>query len=623
MGSTFSGIELGKRGLQSHSQALSTVGHNLQNASTEGYSRQRVRMGTYDPLYRPQLNREERPGQIGQGNQIVTIERLRDNLLQDRVLAQGDEIGYWETRDRYLLMLENLYNEPNDTSVRDLMDNFWNGWQELSLNPVPENRQVVLRRGESLMAGINSKYTKLDEIRRMINTDVMVSVDNVNRRLQDISSLNVEILKVQAMGDNPNDLLDSRDLLVEELSEYMNITVENRDPDEFQIHSGGLELIQGEQVFLLEAVANPDNDSFYDVRWAHNGEKTNFQNGKLVSLIEMRDVEVRGEIQDLDTLALNYTDMVNDIHSSAWTQNGQTGVDFFTSIPYINNISGNYDRSGDGEIDSTYVFKLSGTHELDLQQQVGLEGELTLNGENNNLTIPYYSSDTVGDIIDRINNSQSEVVATLDFNNKLTLKASPAAEMDNPDFVIRHVEDSGQFLVGYSGVLAESGNDGAFRWDQANAVLALADSADYTVTPLRNPSNWIRVNEEILNDPSSIAAGFGENGRTSMPGAGDAALAIASIRHKQVMIGQMTNLDDYFANSVAEIASKGEQAESTLGKEMITMKSLKEEQQSISGVNIDEEFSEMIKYQHGYNAAARFVTTIDKMLDTIINRMGV
>ncbi|MFW6260295.1 MAG: flagellar hook-associated protein FlgK, partial [Spirochaetota bacterium] len=132
MQSTFSGIELGKRSLFAQNRGLQTVGHNLSNASVDGYSRQRVELSPTDPLYRPQLNRAETPGQIGQGVDIARVERIRDMLLEGRIVSQASGEGYWESRDKYVRMLEQVYNEPTDVSVRTLMDQFWDGWQELS-----------------------------------------------------------------------------------------------------------------------------------------------------------------------------------------------------------------------------------------------------------------------------------------------------------------------------------------------------------------------------------------------------------------------------------------------------------------------------------------------------------
>ena len=119
MQSTFAPIELGKRGLVATTQGLQTVGHNLSNASVEGYSRQRVEMVPSPPLYEPQLNREETPGQIGQGVEVSRIERIKDMLLEGRIVSEQNVQGYWEARDKYILMLEQVYNEPTDHSVRD------------------------------------------------------------------------------------------------------------------------------------------------------------------------------------------------------------------------------------------------------------------------------------------------------------------------------------------------------------------------------------------------------------------------------------------------------------------------------------------------------------------------
>ena len=120
MQSAFSGIEIGKRSLIAHTQGLHTVGHNLSNASTEGYSRQRVVLEPFDPINMPGLNREETAGQLGQGVSAGRIERIRDVLLEERIVSKANGQGYWESRDKYLLMVEQIYNEPTDHSVRSL-----------------------------------------------------------------------------------------------------------------------------------------------------------------------------------------------------------------------------------------------------------------------------------------------------------------------------------------------------------------------------------------------------------------------------------------------------------------------------------------------------------------------
>ncbi len=624
MQSTFAGIEIGKRSLITHTQGLYTIGHNLSNANVEGYSRQRVEMGAVDPLYYPGLNREETPGQLGQGVQIERIARVRDLLLENRIVSEKNGVAYWTERDKYILMLEQVYNEPSDLSVRALMDKFWESWQELSLHPADmAPRRAVLERGKSLMDAIHLRYSRLREIRDMLEDDITGTVRETNSIIKEIASLNEEIVKVKAMGDEPNDLLDRRDLLVEKLSYIINITVNRRDPDEFSIDSGGFHIVQGKHYEELELSPNPNNEGYSDVVWKNGGNKAFFQGGKLASLIELRDVDTRGEIQKLDLMTVNFIDLVNDIHKRGYGLNNSTGINFFVEYPIINNISGNYDRNGDGNYDSSYIFRLTGTNRLKLKDEIGLRGTLTLSGVNGNIRVDYYPNDTVEQVIKRINLSGAEVAASLDFSGRLSIKGVPSVREENPDFVIRHVEDSGQFLVGYAGLLKASGNGGAFDWQTQDAVLKLQNGSDFAVAPLTHPSGWIGINEKIINDPGNIVSAFGFNGRSEGPGDGRAALAIAKLRNEPVMIGLINNFDDYFSQIVASIGLKGEQAESALKTEELVIKELTDQRESISGVNIDEEIANMIRYQHGYSAAARFVSEIDKMLDTIINRMGV
>lgn len=626
MPTLFGGIEIGKRGINAHQLALTTVGHNLSNASAEGYSRQKVNMASHDPLYVPSLNREEAAGQIGQGVQVNSINRIRDELLEKRIIAQSDLNGYWRTRDSYLMQVERVHQEPYDTSVRALMDNFWDGWQDLSARPdgQPE-RQAVLRRGEALMDGINNRFSNLKQIRTMIDEDVLGSVKEVNGILSTLQKINMEIFQSEALGDKPNDLYDRRDLLVNKLSDYVPITVESsRDPDEFQVHTGGLHLIQGREVSYLETTPNPNNEGYHDIVWSKNGEQLPLLSGKLGALIELRDIDVRGEIQTLDEMTMAFADLVNAIHRNAWSGNGNTGLDFFQEYPFVDNLSGNYDRSGDGELDSSYVYRLTGIHTLDPKEPIGFAGEISLDGVNSIVNIPYTAMDTVEMLIERINSSPAEISATLDRDGRLELRAGLSEGTDNPDFVIRHVEDSGQFLVGYAGLLANSGAEGAYDWQVPDAVLALRpDGTAWSVSPLNHPSGWLRVNEDILSDPSKVASALSNSGNRPSGGDNRAALNIAQLRHKPVLAGKSTSFDDWFALAAADIGLKGEIAEQSMNSQKLVMKELTELRESISGVNLDEEFSEMIKFQHGYNAAARFITTIDRMLDTIINRLGV
>ena len=321
-------------------------------------------------------------------------------------------------------------------------------------------------------------------------------------------------------------------------------------------------------------------------------------------------------------MTLNFSDLVNDVHREGIGKNNVTGLDFFVQHDFIENVKGNYDRDGDGTEDSSYIFRMTGNHSLNAHEQTGLSGAVTLNGKDGNVTVEYFPTDTVEDVINRINDSGAEVKAYLDRNSRLVLKAAASSSMENPDFVIRHVEDSGLFLSGYAGLLSASGEAGAYDFNRADAVDILA-SSNYSVSPVANPGAYVEVNAAITSDVSSVAGAFKNAQGYADPSDGRAAVEIASIRNTKVMIGTERTFDDYFAETVTEVGLKGEQAENQLASQNKIMGDLRSLRDSISGVNIDEELADIIKFQHGYNAAAKFVTVQDELLDVLINRLGV
>ncbi len=616
--------------MNAHQSSITTAGHNITNANTEGYSRQRVQLRAFDPIYRPDLSRAEVPGQIGQGMEAQSIKRVRDEMLDQRIVEQGNQETYWETRSKYYMMLEQIYNEPDDVSIRTTMDKFWESWQELALYPESQaHREAVVSRGQSLVNSIQNRDKALTGIGNLLNSDIESNVAQLNDYANQIAALSKEIVRSKAMGDNPNDLMDRRDLLVEKLSKIANITSDQRDSDEFMVHLEGHILVQGGIARQFDVESVVDNNGYSRVVWADTRNEANVKGGSLGALIELRDVDVRNEIQSLNTMTMNFADLVNDVHRNSVGANNTTGLDFFVQRPFVENTNGNYDSDGDGIEDRTYAFRFTGTNSLDAQEQIGIAGVMTLSGHTGNVQVPYYPTDRVEDVINRINDSNGEVKAYLDRNNNLVLKATAAQEIENPDFVIRHVEDSGYFLAGYSGILSGTGAENAYDFGAANAVNSLRGMdgegarAQFAVAPYTNPSTYLEINAAIRNDVMSVASAYADHTGRALNGDGRAATEIASIRNSKVMIGRERTLDDYFADTVTNVGLKGEQAETNMLSQNAVMDDLRGLRDSISGVNIDEELADIMKFQHGYNAAAKFISVFDSLIDTVINRLGV
>ncbi|MDR2865245.1 MAG: flagellar hook-associated protein FlgK [Spirochaetaceae bacterium] len=628
MTSSFMGLEIGKRAVNAHEQALRVTGQNLSNVSTEGYSRQRAEFKTVQPIYLPGLNREEGAGQLGQGVSVDRIERIRDELLDKRIVAEAGKEGYWQARDPYLRQIDGLYLEVGENSLRSKMLAFWDGWQDLSQHPsdLPP-RTALIARGESLIGDIHERFSLLKGMKDQVNEDIYLSVDKINNLSGQIASLNETIQKVIAQGDRPNDLFDRRDMLVDELSKMMSITVEKRDSDEYMLHTGGVILVQGRIARSLEITNNMDKEGYGNIMWTDTAELFSpaKESGSLSALLELRDKTIENEIQVLDNMTMNFVDLVNEAHRPGYGINSRTGLDFFTEHHFVTNVQGNYDRNGDGEYDSSYIFRMNGLNQLEERAQIGLEGTITLSasgGEGRTVAVPYYAEDTVADLVTRVNNSGADVVARLNRDGHLELKGTITKNNDDPDFVIRHVEDSGRFLEAYAGLLSARGEEGAFDWGRPDAAAALrGEAGSYSTALVSHPSGWIEINPVLVGDVASIASGYGENGRVANPGNSKAAEAIASIQNTKVMIGSLATIDDYFADSIGRVGLLHQESEKQLETHDQIMRTLHNMRSSISGVNMDEEISNMIKYQHGYAAAARFMSTVNSMLDIVL-RLG-
>lgn len=634
MNSTFMGLEIGKRGLMAHQQALHVTGHNISNADNEEYSRQRVVIQSADPLYVPALNRAETAGNIGQGAVVASIERVRDSFIDDRILIETNNMGYWQMKNDFIYEVENIYNEGTEQNIRSKMDKLWRTFQEVSINPeTAATREEVVQSAQALTTEVNHTYQSLYDLQRNANRQVYAKIELINNYAHDIRDLNERIMKAEALGDEPNDLKDRRDALIEKLSEIVNISVGRGDKDEIFVYIGGENLVQGEIVHELEAVPDPERHGFFDVKWKETGTDVQVKSGELAGLIEVRDVIIQENIDKLNAFAINLTDLVNEVHRDGFGKNGETNHNFFKESRISDNPEGNFDLNNDGQNEVTAIFKVAGNNKIDASAAIGINGTLTFvtnDGREAEVQIDYVATDTVNDVIKKINDADTGVVAYLDHRGHLALKATISKDDEKKNFMIRHLEDSGQFLVGLTGVLKQTGDAGSFDYRRINDISKfMSDRERITITPDYNPAAHMDISDDIKLNIDNIAAaqgkdvgGTGDYNTGNGIGDGSNALRIAGLKHKAAMVDSNATFDDYYISLISKIGTQGQESKDRVENQEILLKNLENLRKSVSGVNLDEEMANMVAFQHGYNAAARVITTFDEMLDTIL-RMGV
>jgi flagellar hook-associated protein 1 FlgK len=627
-------LETAKRGLNAHQQALQVTGHNISNADNKNYARERVNFGAMSPLYDPSLNRALGPGMIGQGTVISSIERVRDNYIDDRIVETTQSKSFAEVQERYFNQIEGIYNEPGDHGIRSSLDNFWNAWQDLSNYPEEYgHREVVKTRAEELTYKIRSTYEKLHSLAGQTDFELQTNVKKLNSFASEIRDINEKIVKSEALGDRPNDLLDRRDQLVQELSQMADISVSRSDVNGMIVYIGGEVLVQGEFQNKLTTKPDPANEGFSKVVWETSQTEPIFSNGSIYSLLKMRDGVIKENIEKIDLLATNLHDIINSIHRDGFGLTGETNIDFFKLETASREVSGNVDLNNDGQNDSTAVFKIAGKNALKKDQPIGISGVITLvqnDKDHSPVQIAYKESETLDDVIKRINKSGAGVVAYVDHRDRLALKGTLADDDSKKNFIICHIEDSGELLVGFAGILQNSGAGGAFDYQRTGETGKLqAGKENITFSPVPHPAGAMALNEQIRQNVGLIAATGGKDvggtGDINSPNGqkdGQNALKMAqALRHSDTMVGKFKNPEEFYNDLIAKLGVESRAAKDKVESSDMIMKNLENMRQSIMGVNMDEEMSNMVQFQHGYNASAKLIQTINEMLDIIINKL--
>ncbi len=269
--STFAGIEMGKRALNAFRLGMDTVGHNVSNMNTEGYSRQRVNYATVTPMDIPNT------GQLGQGVVANEIRRIRDDFLDFQYRANQDDLGYWTKINDLYDALQNYISEPETEGVRAAMDTFYAAVQ--SVQQTPESsaaRRSLVEAAQSLGNVLDVVVNGFENYNKAVNSDVLSSVEEANTILHEIAGLNKVIYRAKATGQNANDYLDQRDLLIDKLSSMIDMTYQEpltygEQNGEFFLTLNGRALIQGDHVRELVAHAFQwDNQVYYDVQVSEN-----------------------------------------------------------------------------------------------------------------------------------------------------------------------------------------------------------------------------------------------------------------------------------------------------------------------------------------------------------------
>ncbi len=302
---------MARRALLAHQSTLAVTGHNIANVSTPGFTRRRA-------LLEPSLAEESPEGRLGSGVTFAGIERRRDAFLDSQLREESALLGKWSARADSLSRIESVVNEPSDSGLSELMNQFWNSWLDLSNSPEDAaTRTVVVQKADGLIEGFKRQDSRLDGILEGSDRELEQLVGTINTRLEELGQLNSQIGSGSTADDSYADLEDRRDLLIDELAQSAGATHVVRADGQTVVRIGSRTVVQGSSVDLLATQRFSDGAAVHTrvVFALDNGEPHNLS-GRLGGLIEVREEIIPAFRQQLETLAQKLVDSVNRIHGA-------------------------------------------------------------------------------------------------------------------------------------------------------------------------------------------------------------------------------------------------------------------------------------------------------------------
>ncbi|MCL6450624.1 MAG: flagellar hook-associated protein FlgK [Acetobacteraceae bacterium] len=330
MRASFFGLETALRALLAHQRAIDVAGHNVANASTDGYSRQRVVLSPGTAYPEPGLWWPASATQVGTGVVVEDIRRLRDSFLDRQYCRAAADLAEWRARSSSLEQVEAIWNEPSEGGLAATLQRFWASLQALANDPESLAARAAARESAAdLCLVINEVHRRLNEMRRSLDASVRERVDEINRLASEVQGLNREILRIRGQGGQANDLEDRRQLLVDRLAEVAGARALPQAGGSLLVLLGSAPLADAASWYPLEAQDDPANGFLARVAWKGGGTPADIEGGELKGLLDLRDSSLAAWIEAVEDMASALTDRLNAVHRAGFGLDGVDGRDFF------------------------------------------------------------------------------------------------------------------------------------------------------------------------------------------------------------------------------------------------------------------------------------------------------
>ena len=320
-------LSVGTSALLAQQRAINVTGNNIANVNTPGYSRQRLNLQTGTPT-------ESAIGMVAFGVNAGGVARVYDRFLGVQLDAETSGLGRWQAQQGMLDRVEVVFDESGGFGLNRALSEFWNGWQDLAMNPSGTTERTVLAgNAQNLADAIRGKYAEIETIQADIDAVVTGGLADVNRLTSRIAELNREIAAVETTGGTANDFRDSRELALKELSEIISVSSYEDSQGQLVVSTGsGRTLVESGNTWALTTRVN--SEGHVDVMWPDASSGTDISaeiaGGKIGGWLQVRDVKIDAYQTRLNDLAQGLITEVNTLHTGGYDLNGLAGTAFFT-----------------------------------------------------------------------------------------------------------------------------------------------------------------------------------------------------------------------------------------------------------------------------------------------------
>ncbi len=567
--SLFEGLSTANSGLAAAQLAINVSGQNITNADTEGYSRKRVDQSA---AYRPDATY----GQFGYGVAVDAVTRVRDAFIDSQVIRETTGKGYYSQLSSSHQYIEGIFNETGDYGLSTLLTNFWSSWSDVANDPSdPSAREALVAKSESLAGQFQYLANSLDAYQMDLDNQIGAQVDKINELTAEISKCNKVISNVESDSTrNANDTRDQRDQLLSELSAIVDVEYFEEKNGALTVTSNGVMLVSPSDQYDLalrrNSLTEEDGNTYESVEISLADYATVYapSDGALKAMMVARDQVVPEYESYLNAMANTIVSSVNELHQTGYNLSGLTGVNFF-------------DPSG------------TTARTMSLSQAV---------------------KDDVGNIAAAKGGNAQQVsigTATAPFNTAATSVNLTDSTAD------------ARFNSQYRHILSESLSISVVNSATTPPTLTKLEEGvgnDYTVDYELGVINFnVPVSGvDMVIDFKYNDAGFSGEGN------GATALAISQISDRNLLqnnvFGEDTfTIDEYYARMMTRLGSSSQEVEGALETRTDALTELKTLQSGVSGVSLDEEMADLMQYQYSYQASARLLSTIDEMLQVLLN----